>query len=523
MGFPKGTPDIPIKNLAISNGGNNRGAYYNDYLNVSARVKGTILTDWLFLLLGIVPDITTTAIHLDFDASVSPYVSNSDLVCHIVLKYNKKHFWKTGHTHYLINNSFYAPNNAIPLDAAKGSKYFFNNIPSSTTFENNYLGGVNINISSMRDSILFIPTVSSLCVFGSHTFASYLDNFSVNGIDKLHKTPFNSFYIRDSRSVHISMESGMFTWLQAMLNNHIVGSFNPSDGDVFTVSFGTPPGSWTSSNEDVATISSSGEVHIEGEGSARIYYEGLFGTDLLGLPFRLHQDIEIGLPQFTLHHRNRDGSSPLSPHNAGGGDETNLLPGGIERQVLVRTTAEMTNENFQIDESQMEKYWIVKQGAVPYSDSLVWENTGKYYYDHFCSPNTWKTVYFKYHYRSIESSIYSSIFAISTPLPLRVTPGGELILEYDDDMESERFKVKGSIEQNRYAFLLGDITLYYPGIPAPQELISDLLDEEEFVSKIKEMLPWGDRKYMIIPYQCKDLESGDEFWSSVKLIYDECD
>lgn len=522
LGFPEGENGEPILNLAISNGGNDTDlSLPYPLLEMSADVRTGFLTNFLALLVGVCPDISTTSIRFSLDAVVLPYYSSSCQVCQIVLKYNKKHAWLVnGSTHYLINRTFTAPADSFPIESAKGS-YYNISTPRASGITDwgdivDFLIGAGNYEFLLRNNFMFIPTVSSLCYKGGALLQSSdynLDFSSGDVLSYLLNTPFNGYYAEMNATRHISLLPEMGHWLVDVLGYKINGSLHPADGDVFSVSSGTPAGVWSSSNESVATVNNSGEISIVGEGSANICYDGTFNYYGTVRPFHLTRRIEFGLPQFRLTNTRLNG--PIIGPPVGGGLILSSPKPWIEYN---RATAERTSTNFQVDETYMEKYWCKVDSLYYGTDSLTWVQTTGYSYDY----EFWEeavSIFFKYRYRGNESQVYSMRLMKAFELPtLMINASGEIIME-DNILPMDSASQTKTDVVDSYTITAAGIDLNYAYLPSGYTVITDLLEKTAFKNLVREMEPWGERKYLVVPVRLKDNNSGEEEWSSINFVH----
>lgn len=320
MGFPKGDNGDPFLNIAISNGGSFNYNQTDSLMTMSAYVETGLLTNIFALLVGVNPDVSTTSIKFQMEASVLPYLSTTSQVCQISLRYNKQQAWLVnGHTHYLINRIFTAPSGDFPMDSAKGSYYTTSSFGASSHWNDvvEYLIGQYECKLNIRERFMFVPSISSLCYKNGENINSsdyYIDYSAGNVLTYLQNTPFNGYYANSASSPHITFSDSMALWLNEVLNYQINGTLYPSTGDTLSVSNGTPSGMWSSSNESVAMINDDGVISLVGEGSADICYDGTKDYNGVTRPFHLSRRIEYGLPQFRLTNTKING--PIGPpHN----------------------------------------------------------------------------------------------------------------------------------------------------------------------------------------------------------------
>lgn len=177
-----------------------------------------------------------------------------------------------------------------------------------------------------------------------------------------------------------------------------------------------------------------------------------------------------------------------------------------------------TSTNYQVDEAYMEKYWAKVDSLQLDTLSLSWHQTSGYTYNYEFAKNE-VSIIFKYRYRGTESQVYTMrLMKMLDPLLLMVNGDGEIIAEDNIALGKETSQAKGDVVDS-YTIKVGDAVLNYSYLPSGYTVISDLLKKTVFLERVKQLKPWGDRKYLLIPILLKDNNTGEEIWSSISFIY----
>ena len=95
---------------------------------------------------------------------------------------------------------------------------------------------------------------------------------------------------------------------------------------------------------------------------------------------------------------------------------------------------------------------------------------------------------------------------------------GEIIME-DTIMHMDEASQTKADAVDSYTITAVGIELNYPYLPSGYTVITDLLENADFKNLVREMEPWGDRKYLVIPVRLKDNNSGEAEWSSINFVY----
>ena len=68
-------------------------------------------------------------------------------------------------------------------------------------------------------------------------------------------------------------------------------------------------------------------------------------------------------------------------------------------------------------------------------------------------------------------------------------------------------------------YIINGESIVFDGRPDDYTVLSRFLENVNFVSQVKEMAPWGDRNFVVIPFQVINNTTSEVFDSCVKLLY----
>ena len=298
-GYPRGTATTPTTNIAFVNGGplwmSDTLAYHNNrYLHADCQVVPSAISQmnlgffaniissqfsdnsglWYMFL---IPGTSEPRFHLDINADNG---LNQQLM-HFWGTYKKKVLqWTMEAT--LVDRFKTTRGLFSNLELTNGS-YFNIGMISIDTPTNSIilaliraligalfidLGDVTIDNSSI---IMFVPTESALDTF----VPNYSRNASSMSIIPRIDTPFDSYFVPDSGKAHIECDTSAVSILSYGLNNHISGNAIGETGDIYSAPSGLSGGIWGTSNDNIATIDSSGELTVIRSGTVDIHYIAL--------------------------------------------------------------------------------------------------------------------------------------------------------------------------------------------------------------------------------------------------------
>ena len=503
MGFPKGYAGKPINLIALSNGSYSPLSTQDALFSITASYEFKYLSMFLCALLGIdsILNLFVTSSNIQISMSVNPYLTNSCEVFNLSYNYKKEFLWLINRT-YTDSFTKHAPSSGFPLDKATGSYYnagvidiesFINTLSGP----NGIFGTPNIEDVHLRDSILFVPTVSSLCVgkgIVPPSGSDYQSSYLVIDTTLLRRTPFNAIYVSDA-SHHIQKDTAMVSWALDIADFQIVGPTRPTDGYVYQLSPNTPTGGhWYSSDPSVMTITN-GQVNILAIGNTTISYLGQYK----GKWFELHKDISVGLPFFTIHASGPTNNSiftitAIPPTNYTGFDPT-----------LVRGMwADM-----QPNDPEPPRLWIISPisnlesaSSVPYL--------------------TTKKIGFKYKYNNTQESVPVYVLLTNNgplDIDLFIGTGGRMILPEDDADNVLYVCSKENRESSSFSIMCADEIATFDHYPNREEVSNAILQFHSVQLQMGTIKPMGDRNYIIIPYKLRDNNTMDEGWASLRIIY----
>lgn len=272
MGYPSGDEDYAIRLVGISNGSQSVTAPNSPLLHLEGKITpssladiGTyffvelstgfaiagIAKDWESLVMGCLLGSST----LYLKAEVNPCGSGKN-ICDIKIKYIKKFLWLIKITHTFYSYEKAMPANMIPYDIMPGSYY---KVPGNP----NLNGIVNF---SMVDKIMFIPTVSALDIGRGETIltrSDYEKKYDMTFLPQYPKdTPFDSFYICENATNHISINNGIGEFMLTQMSVGLEGPAIVTTGSRFFVRNNTDnfPVTWESLDPPIAEIDENGEI-----------------------------------------------------------------------------------------------------------------------------------------------------------------------------------------------------------------------------------------------------------------------
>ena len=510
IGFPKGDNlSSPIRNIAISNGGEFSSS------SILAQLSGEALNQSSMLLFG----ISLLGKWL-FPNSIQPlsffsnlFISKSDLIANIqilpfsssgckvyesnitqIKRIEKLNWERTRNMYYSCR---YAPS-GIPVDNVNGSYFSLWEIPDSL---------LNILSLSHTDRILFVPTVSSLCVGSHHTDLSYNDYQQT--YTNASNTPFDDVYITSYSTSHqMSLSSDMCNWIEDNLVASLNGPICAVSGSAYEMHNVSEPIVWSTSDTDIATISSTGVLNVKSAGYVTVYADVNYGSHTSNFEKR----VMTGLPTFTL---TADRKLENVSYNV-----TARCPMGELSDFWSATGF---------------KYqWGVKEGT----GSIVWSNpssTGLFFNNRDDTINiiypvdastSSKMVYFK-----ISNDVYSATYSISCPmLPIASPIDPPIIIMSDGTLQlpgnEVSIEVKSSdVNTYRYIFKVADIAeMTFDYVPSQEVFIKELLKISDFKKILYDMKPWGEGTLKLIDVQMSIINDTGETVNSgqvLKLIYQE--
>lgn len=273
MGFPKGDAGSPLENVAIVNGGapGSVSAWYSPgdhMLDIHLTSSSDFLLGAIVSLMysysnntkcALIPGKTT----LRYDLEAFPFLSNGALVHRMRISYTKKFLWCLNKNFVIKDISHYAPPSGVAFDNVSASSYnidadsvrrkVFDTIPALLP---------NQNLSfDITKHLSFIPTASA--------FAStdYYRDFRTSHPRPILDTPFTSYIMPDTATVHTSFYAGIGHWLDTIESMDIDGPLVTQDGSIYSMpSEYSSSFSWSTSSYSNAYMNPvTGVLHFNGD------------------------------------------------------------------------------------------------------------------------------------------------------------------------------------------------------------------------------------------------------------------
>lgn len=489
-GFPKGDKGKGLLNLCLTNGGTNN---YTDstghLLSISGALKATMLTNlllkWLsFGTLG----VTMGSSSLSLDVAVSPFTSAKKEVFKATCKYIKKYGLLIHQTHTYFDYHYDAPISLFYPDKSHGSYYSlpFSDIDMNGSDTNFWFGSYAYDVS-IQNKFMFIPTLSSLCYTGNrngltNTYASV--DFT-NPKIVLPQIPFDGYKFVDIANATEHIEGDP---LESVIN--LVGlSIAPSPIEIsstykFTIDDSAASDrsytvKWSISDETVASIrENTGILSPSLGGTATVYAD----IQYEGWNLRLKREVRVpkisfpGFPEYKLSYSvftAIDGSDPVD--------------------YAIKATAQSSiAQNFS---NYFVYHWGYKENQ---NSPIIWTTTN---FSSFSQTipvlATARMVYFYAEYQGQVSPTYSILCKLP-PTTAIMNAEGELYIEGAPEPFAQ---VKSTVSpgENCIISCMGH-DLFFEGTPAWADVYKLLLEHENFVETVKNIKPWGEENYLMIPF-----------------------
>ena len=519
IGFPKGQGNVPMNLLAVSNGGINTsplplvnlsldGSFFADYwvtslydilLSLASGSLGIIEgTLWGSLML-LFPHQTTYAL----EADVTPFVSDNQEVYYAKMTIHKRFFWLFDIDEVAYETHRYGQSNGELFYETLPSSYYVVHSDSTHTtphYYGNTLDTLGLSYNcQIYSHIPFVPVASSLCS------NSYNMDFSSNTLSALSHTPFNSYFIGNNSTEHISPLYGAYDWISDASKFRIYGGNDNTlaTGDSLRVSpLRFLNGTWYSENQSVATVNPYGRITVSRRGAVTIGYKGI---DSSGHPYNFKRNFFAGgRPQFRLSYERLplsldDGSNPYIIWASYIGDSgLGLTPSRI-------VWGETESLDIPLEgEPQITTTWT-ESSSFTYSTSIPW--------------NSHKYIIFYAEYDGFSSNI--CLLYCENPdynISGLIGDGGELLPLGQPEGDGIEVKSAGDVDDS-LTYIINGQSFEYEGRPDDYTVLSCFLENVNFVNQIKEMAPWGDKEFVIIPFRVIDNTTSEVFDSCVKLLY----
>lgn len=309
MGFPKGDNGQGIELACISNGGDlwfledDLAANDGKYLDFTTHGHVSVLT-----LLPITK--------FNLTARVYPFRTVGDIVARLKMTYRKSIMGIPVNGTIFDNtqrlNQSILPDTSVPGSYLSCARY---SLPHKYgTDDLNPFADFYLNMKLV--DFMFIPSVSSLAYKHASSNLSSSDWTIRYPYSELHSTvtlPFDSYYIGEHSSLHISLDSSHFywnnrfkEWLVSAAGVHIVGPEVIRDADTLCLE-GNDANllfSWSSSDESVVSVNNSGVLTRHRFGKATITAQSTISD---GKIISKKKEVIAGFPLMALSNRYEDG------------------------------------------------------------------------------------------------------------------------------------------------------------------------------------------------------------------------
>lgn len=527
IGFPKGQNNSPMQLLAVSNGGQNAEPLPNENMSLTATLfinyGSNMILEFLNALFWDLLGHPNIFNHLDFwssvffprqttytlDARVSPFISENQEVYYSKMTIYKHFLWWFDSYEVAYETHEYGHRNGAPLYETLPSSYYILDASQSyirDTINVPFLASNAGVLFGINSKIPFIPVASSLCS------DSYNVDFFSNPLSKLSHTPFNSFFIDSNPSGHTDDIDSAYVWMSRAskfrIKNKNANSGNIVTGDTLYVEPNYyAGGSWSSSLPSIASINTSGEITAPGRGPVDINYSG---TDLNGRPYRFTRKFFAGgHPILQLSYFKWP--VPL--------DNQRTCRYDIHASYVGNSGEGLTPTRIRWAESETSPY-------IAYIDSVVqptfnWIESSSLSYSTTIAWNNHKYILFRAEYDGYSTGTH--VIYCKNPeynIPGIIDDGG-LIQPIDPDGGGDGgLQVKSSVgDTESLTYIINGQSFVFDERPDNYEVLSCFLKNANFVNQIKEMAPWGDKDFVIIPFQVVNNETSEVFDACVKLLY----
>lgn len=501
IGFPKGDSNVPIRNIAIANGGRNDFqvdtlASFYGYSTLGG-IQGFLISAFFGDAGGIFNSMLIgKSSNVTVDVNILPYNNSGCKVYSALVKYRKKLKWlgwKVSNT--LYSRTKYAPFGTSNFGYDKVNGSYMESKDLSLDQLNNAVDVLDTTSFSVAKKFLFVPTASALCVGNDARALSAKDYYAsyVSGIN--HDTPFANVYIDNSGKSfrHIKLDTLMCKWIDTNLNCKLEGPLCPKENDRYAVHNYTGTVEWATSDNNIATIDASGRIHIKKTGFVTI--EAIFS----GIRDTIRA--MTGMPEFTLTSKKNIGME---------GYEVKAQCNNSEILDFLTRTNIRAN-------------WGVKYG----DEDIAWKDAGGLIFIPFGYSTFVNTgqkdayVYFKPYNDAFVGStkmVYCSKVPIKKPIeePIIVVGDGRLLSSGETTTVETRSQGVG----NSILYRIGDIDEFsFNHIPSATEFCRRLAESEKIKEMLKEMKPWGESESII--FKVTILTEKEEYDGMLKFIYKE--
>ena len=561
--YPKGDGIIPFKSLSLSNGGNTVPSFSNDIASFNASFTASLILHWfaapfhLFdnpieAYLDLIPRHTT----LDYAIRVKPYFNNDEQVFYYRNRLRKKFLWIPFSDKTVAEISLNSPLYGARMDRIKSSVYRLESDSVSVEYLSYsighsipFVGSVYVDYK-IRNEFPFVPTASSLGYNRQPGYDLSESNYNVNFVgntNQIQNTPFNSYFLKEDSSYHTRIDelgyADVCVWFDTMKDLEIVGPAIGETGSRYKLSDTTiTVSSWSTSPNSVASIDNQGILTVA-EAPGKNYSPIITGKGLFnGNPFCLHKQISVNKTISDTCHYYLTVQS--GPHFLGGDAEFTVTAHKLEEVPVIGIGEEPVIDTpgwygpdggglVPIPDTLITPPWLPVDPIVPVSlytwkllrgsDSLVvWTLPSDSLHISVTAPENNN---FIISFSGTDPDGYI-IPTVSVPLhdtgslhgAIIVGPSGTLQID-DGEGNTSFILVRGQTEDISLTVEVGDIVLSYNHVPSQSDILEDLVKETSFVERLKQIEPWGDSPFLIIPYSITDNIIGTTTNLSLKFIF----
>ena len=527
IGFPRGQNGQTMNILAVSNGGQYMDPLPSENLSLTATLfinyGSNMIVQFLNALFADLLGFPNIFNHLDFwcsvffprqttytlDTRVTPFVSDNQEVYYSKMTIYKHFLWWFDSHEVVYETHKHGQSNGAPLYETLPSSYYVLDHSQNyirDTINIPFLASNAGAIFGMNSKIPFVPVASSLCS------DSYDVDFFINPLSKLSHTPFNTFFIESNPSSHIADMYGVYLWMSRASKFRILNRNANSSSIVTGDTLCVEPnyyagGAWSSSLPSIASVNTSGRITAPGRGTVDISYSG---TDLNGRPYRFSRKFFAGgHPMFHLSYSklpvpiDNNRTFRYGIHAAYVGDSGE----GLTPTRLFWAELDTSPYCVQIDTIIQPTYnWMESSNFSHYTD-ISW--------------NSQKWVSFRAEYDGYTTGIYT-IYCKNPDysVPGVIDDGGMILPCGVSGEEGGGINVKSVGEEiETLTYIINGESIVFDGRPDDYTVLSRFLENVNFVSQVKEMAPWGDKNFVVIPFQVINNTTSEVFDSCVKLLY----
>ena len=320
LGFPEGINGNDLENIAIVNG---RACNYLEnlidhqhFIRLSAVAETTptanfllpLMTVFSFGILGAIidaiwlDDLTDDLIQpggskIVIEALVNPTISSNygQPLSYLDVKFIKTFLWDETVIN-VFNSTCNDADGSLYYDEYPGSYQNLLNLNEDNSFSNK-LFECNYSLDVVP-KFTFIPTASALCIKNGVdvTEDDYKrDYYTLRPIPGI-ETPFDAYYLSDMQSRHIELSDEAISWMLTQVGMSIDAPEFIPYYDNISLSGYDGPIEWMTSDENIATIDSSGKLMVLDNGSVEItaqYYNN-------GKLYRKTKTIDVAFPEIVI-------------------------------------------------------------------------------------------------------------------------------------------------------------------------------------------------------------------------------